>query len=77
MAPLAVSRKEAVEAGSQTAWPHEVLVERHAQMTVLNPTMVELTAEHRRKTDQIDAKAFCNPHRTDGLSVCFRRRSPA
>jgi transposase len=57
----------AIEAGNQTAWIHEVLVQMGAKVTVVNPTKVKLIAESRRKTDKIDAKILCELLRIDGL----------
>jgi len=57
----------AIEAGNQTAWIHEVLVELGAKVIVVNATKVKLIAESRRKTDKIDAKVLCELLRLDGL----------
>jgi transposase len=57
----------AIEAGNQTAWVHEVLVEMGAEVTVVNPAKVKLIAESRRKTDKVDAKILCELLRLDGL----------
>lgn len=57
----------AIEAGNQTAWVYEALVEMGAQVTVVNPTKVKLIAESRRKTDKIDAKILCELLRIDAL----------
>jgi len=57
----------ALEAGNQTAWVYEVLVEMGAKVTVVNPAKVKLIAESRRKTDKIDAKILCELLRLDGL----------
>ena len=57
----------AIEAGNQTAWVYEALVEMGAQVTVVNPTKVKLIAESRRKTDKIDAKILCELLRLDAL----------
>ncbi|MHC4609088.1 MAG: IS110 family RNA-guided transposase [Planctomycetota bacterium] len=57
----------AIEAGNQTAWVYEALVEMGAKVTVVNPTKVKLIAESRRKTDKIDAKILCELLRLDGL----------
>jgi transposase len=57
----------AIEAGNQTAWLHEALIEMGAEVTVVNPTRVKLIAESRRKTDKIDAKLLCDLLRLDGL----------
>ena len=57
----------AIEAGNQTAWIHDLLVELGAQVTVVNPTKVKLIAQSRRKTDKIDAKILCDLLRLDGL----------
>ena len=57
----------AIEAGNQTAWVYEALIEMGATVTVVNPTKVKLIAESRRKTDKIDAKILCELLRLDGL----------
>ena len=57
----------AIEAGNQTAWVYETLVELGASVTVVNPTKVKLIAESRRKTDKIDAKILCELLRLDAL----------
>jgi len=57
----------AIEAGNQTAWIHDLLVELGAEVTVVNPAKVKLIAESRRKTDKIDAKILCELLRLDGL----------
>lgn len=57
----------AIEAGNQTAWIHDHLVELGAAVTVVNPAKVKLIAESRRKTDKIDAKILCELLRLDGL----------
>jgi len=57
----------AIEAGNQTAWIYEALVELGAQVTVVNPAKVKLIAESRCKTDKIDAKILCELLRLDGL----------
>jgi transposase len=57
----------AIEAGNQTAWVYEALIEMGARVTVVNPTKVKLIAESRRKTDKIDAKILCELLRLDGL----------
>ena len=57
----------AIEAGNQTAWIYEVLVELGAEVTVVNPAKVKLIAESRRKTDKVDAKILCELLRLDGL----------
>jgi transposase len=57
----------AVEAGNQTAWIHDVLVELGARVTVVNPKRVKAIAESRRKTDKVDAKVLCDLLRMDGL----------
>jgi len=59
--------KVAVEAGPQTAWIHDLLVEIGAEVNVVNPNKVRLIAESRRKTDKIDAKLLCELLRLDGL----------
>jgi transposase len=57
----------ALEAGNQSAWLHDRLVELGAEVTVVNPTRVKLIAESRRKTDKIDAKILCELLRLNGL----------
>lgn len=57
----------AFEAGNQSAWIHDLLVELGAQVTVVNPAKVKLIAESRRKTDKIDAKVLCELLRLNGL----------
>lgn len=57
----------AIEAGNQTAWVYESLMELGANVTVVNPTKVKLIAESRRKTDKIDAKILCELLRVDAL----------
>src|SRR5579863_9586723 len=59
--------KVAVEAGNQTAWIHDLLVEMGAAVVVVNPAKVKLIAESRRKTDKIDAKILCELLRLDAL----------
>ncbi len=59
--------KIAIEAGGQTAWIHECLVELGGEVVVVNPAKVKLIAESRRKTDKIDAKILCELLRLDGL----------
>ena len=59
--------KIAIEAGNQTAWIYECLVDLGADVTVVNPAKVKLIAESRRKTDKIDAKILCELLRLDGL----------
>jgi len=57
----------AIEAGNQTAWVYDALVEMGAKVTVVNPAKVKLIAESRRKTDKIDAKILCELLRIDAL----------
>lgn len=57
----------ALEAGSQSAWLHDALVQLGVHVTVVNPTKVKLIAESRRKTDKIDARLLCELLRLDGL----------
>ncbi len=57
----------AIEAGNQTAWIYDLLVDLGAQVTVVNPAKVKLIAESRRKTDKVDAKILCELLRLDGL----------
>ncbi len=57
----------AVEAGNQTAWIYDLLVEMGAKVIVVNPAKVKLIAESRKKTDKIDAKILCELLRLDAL----------
>jgi len=57
----------ALEAGNQSAWIHDLLVDLGAQVTVVNPAKVKLIAESRQKTDKIDAKILCELLRLNGL----------
>lgn len=57
----------AVEAGNQTAWIHELLVEMGAEVIVVNPAKVKLIAESRKKTDKIDARILCELLRLNAL----------
>ena len=57
----------AIEAGNQSAWIYDLLVDLGADVTVVNPTKVKLIALSRRKTDKIDAKILCELLRLDGL----------
>ena len=57
----------AIEAGNQTAWIYDFLVDIGAKVTVVNPAKVKLIAESRRKTDKVDAKILCELLRLDGL----------
>lgn len=64
---LAGGLQVAVEAGNQTAWIHDLLVEMGAKVVVVNPNKVKLIAESRKKTDKIDAKILCELLRLDAL----------
>jgi len=57
----------ALEAGNQSAWLHDLLVDLGAEVTVVNPAKLKLIAESRRKTDKIDARVLCELLRLDGL----------
>lgn len=57
----------AIEAGNQTAWVHETLIEMGAKVTVVNPNKVKLIAQSRCKTDKTDAKILCELLRLGGL----------
>lgn len=57
----------AVEAGNQTAWIYDLLIDIGAEVTVVNPAKVKLIAESRRKTDKVDAKILCELLRLNGL----------
>jgi len=46
----------AIEAGNQTAWVYEALIEMGAEVTVVNPAKVKLIAESRRNTARSAAK---------------------
>jgi transposase len=59
--------KVAIEAGNQTAWIHQVLVEMGAKVTVVHPAKVKPIAESRCKTDKIDAKILCELLRLNAL----------
>jgi transposase len=59
--------KIAIEAGNQTAWIYECLVQLGAEVTVVNPNKVKAIAESRRKTDKIDAKLLCELLRLNAL----------
>ena len=48
----------AIEAGNQTAWIYETLIQMGAKVTVVNPTKVRMIAESVCKTDKIDAKTL-------------------
>lgn len=64
---LAGGLQVAVEAGNQTAWIHDLLVDMGAKVVVVNPNKVKLIAESRKKTDKIDAKILCELLRLDAL----------
>lgn len=64
---LRTGLRVAIEAGNQTAWIHDALVDMGAEVTVVNPMKVKLIAQSRRKTDKIDAKILCELLRLDGL----------
>jgi uncharacterized coiled-coil protein SlyX len=66
----------AIEAGNHTAWVHDALVKWGAAVTMVNPTMVKLIAESRRKTDKIDAKILCERLRLDALPHPVHMPSP-
>ena len=57
----------AIEAGNQTAWIYDLLVDLGVKVTVVNPAKVKLIAESRRKTDKVDAKILCELLRLNGL----------
>jgi transposase len=57
----------AIEAGNQTAWIYDVLVQMGAAVTVVHPAKVKPIAQSRRKTDKIDAKLLCDLLRLDAL----------
>jgi transposase len=69
--------KVAIEAGGETAWIYDCLVELGAEVVVVNPKKVKLIAESRRKTDKIDAKILCELLRVDGLPRAVHMPSPA
>jgi transposase len=66
----------AIEAGNQTAWVYELLVQSGAKVTVVHPTKVKLIAESRRKTDKIDAKVLCELLRLDALPQAVHMPGP-
>lgn len=57
----------AIEAGNQTAWIYDALMELGAKVTVVNPAKVKPIAQSRRKTDKIDAKLLCDLLRVEAL----------
>lgn len=57
----------AIEAGNQTAWIHDLLVDLGATVNVVHPKKVKLLAARRCKTDKIDAKTLCELLRIHGL----------
>ncbi|MBE7463046.1 MAG: transposase [Planctomycetes bacterium] len=57
----------AVEAGNQTAWLQEALVELGAEAVVVNAAKVWLIEDDRHKTDQVDAEVLCELLLWDGL----------
>lgn len=57
----------AIEAGNQTAWVYQTLLDAGAEVTVVNPVKVKAIAESRKKTDKIDAKILCELLRLNGL----------
>jgi transposase len=69
--------KVALEAGNQTAWLHETLVELGAEVVVVNAAKVRLIAESRRKTDKVDAEVLCDLLRLDGLPTPVHMPSQA
>lgn len=69
--------KITIEAGGETVWIYDCLVEFGAEVVVVNPKKVKLIAESRRKTDKIDAKILCELLRVDGLPRAVHMPSPA
>jgi transposase len=57
----------ALEAGNQSAWIHDFLVDLGVAVTVVNPAKLKLIAESRQKTDKIDAQILCELLRLGGL----------
>jgi transposase len=74
---VAEKLKIAIEAGGETAWIYDCLIEFGAEVIVVNPKKVKLIAESRRKTDKIDAKILCELLRVDGLPRAVHMPSPA
>ena len=67
----------ALEAGNQSAWLHDLLVELGAEVVVVNPAKVKPIAEPRRKTDKIDARVLCELLRLEGLPEPVHMPGPA
>jgi transposase len=59
--------KVAIEAGNQTAWIHDVLVDLGAKVHVVHPVKVKWIAESKRKTDRVDAQLLAHLLRIGGL----------
>jgi transposase len=58
----------ALEAGGQTAWIHDVLMERGVkQVPVVHPLKVKWIAESKKKTDRVDAELLAHWLRIGGL----------
>ncbi len=65
----------AIEAGNQTAWVYDALIEMGAKVTVVNPTKIKLIAASRRKTATVWSWQFATAKapRT-GTCHCRNRR---
>lgn len=57
----------ALEAGNQTAWIHDLLLELGAKVHVVHPVKVKWIAESKRKTDRVDAQLLAHLLRIGGL----------
>lgn len=57
----------AVEAGGQTAWIYELLMEGGAKVHVGHPVKVKWMAESKKKTDRVDAQLLAHLLRIGGL----------
>src|SRR5438128_1819599 len=58
----------AIEAGGQTAWIHDVLMEVGVkQVHVVHPLKVKWIAESKKKTDRVDAELLAHLLRVGGL----------
>jgi transposase len=59
--------KIAFEAGNQSAWLYDFLVELGAEVVVVNAKKVRLIAESTQKTDDADARTLCDLLRLGGI----------
>lgn len=57
----------AVEAGGQTAWIYDLLMELGAKVHVVHPLKVKWIAESKKKTDRVDAQLLAYLLRIGGL----------